>query len=131
MAGRGGLLFAFRLGERATWRLLATRPATPGRLEPGSFGPPVSAIDLQALMDQAGLDARITELRWSARVTLQRRLASRFRRGRLFLAGDAAHAYSPATGQGMNAAIQDAANLGWKLAFGRPGPVTGRCSRRR
>jgi 2-polyprenyl-6-methoxyphenol hydroxylase-like FAD-dependent oxidoreductase len=40
VVGRGGLLFAFRLGERATWRLLATRPATPGRLEPGSFGPP-------------------------------------------------------------------------------------------
>jgi 2-polyprenyl-6-methoxyphenol hydroxylase-like FAD-dependent oxidoreductase len=39
VAGWGGLLFAFRLGERATWRLLATRPATPGRLEPGSFGP--------------------------------------------------------------------------------------------
>jgi 2-polyprenyl-6-methoxyphenol hydroxylase-like FAD-dependent oxidoreductase len=117
VAGRGGLLFAFRLGEQATWRLLATRPATPGRLEPGSFGPPVSAVDLQALIDQAGLDARITDLRWSARVTVQRRLASRFRRGRLFLAGDAAHAFSPATGQGMNAAIQDGANLGWKLAF--------------
>jgi len=50
-------------------------------------------------------------------------VAGRFRRGRLFLAGEAAHAYSPATGQGMNAAIQDAANLGWKLAFAaaRPG----------
>jgi 2-polyprenyl-6-methoxyphenol hydroxylase-like FAD-dependent oxidoreductase len=117
VAGRGGLLFAFRLGEQATWRLLATRPATPGRLEPGSFGPPVSAVDLQALMARAGLDARITDLRWSARVMVQRRLASRFRRGRLFLAGEAAHAFSPATGQGMNAAIQDAANLGWKLAF--------------
>ena len=117
VAGPGGLLFAFRLGERATWRLLATRPATSGRLEPGSFGPPVSAIDLQALMDRAGLDARVTDLRWSARVTVQRRVASRFRRGRMFLAGEAAHAFSPATGQGMNAAIQDAANLGWKLAF--------------
>jgi 2-polyprenyl-6-methoxyphenol hydroxylase-like FAD-dependent oxidoreductase len=116
-AGRSGLLFAFRLGERATWRLLATRPATPGRLEPGSFGPPVSAIDLQDLMDRAGLDARITDLRWSSRVAVQRRLASRFRRGRMFLAGEAAHAFSPAAGQGMNAAIQDAANLGWKLAF--------------
>ena len=135
VAGRGGLLFAFRLGERATWRLLATRPATPGRLEPGSFGPPVSAIDLQALMDQAGLDARVTDLRWSARVTVQRRVASRFRRGRMFLAGDAAHAYSPATGQGMNAAIQDAANLGWKLAFAaaRPGdgPLLGSYDRER
>jgi 2-polyprenyl-6-methoxyphenol hydroxylase-like FAD-dependent oxidoreductase len=123
VAGRAGLLFAFRLGERATWRLLATRPATSEWLPPGSFGPPVSATDLQALIDAAGLDARVTGLVWSARVGVQRRVASRFRRGRLFLAGDAAHAYSPATGQGMNAAIQDAANLGWKLAFAaaRPG----------
>jgi 2-polyprenyl-6-methoxyphenol hydroxylase-like FAD-dependent oxidoreductase len=42
-------------------------------------------------------------------------------RDRLFLAGEAAHAFSPATGQGMNAAIQDAANLGWKLCL-RRGP---------
>jgi 2-polyprenyl-6-methoxyphenol hydroxylase-like FAD-dependent oxidoreductase len=135
VADRSGLLFTFRLGERATWRLLATRPATPGRLEPGSFGPPVSAIDLQALIDEAGLDVRVTDLRWSSRVTVQRRVASRFRRGRMFLAGDAAHAYSPATGQGMNAAIQDAANLGWKLAFAaaRPGdgPLLGSYDRER
>ena len=123
VAGRGGLLFAFRLGERATWRLLATRPAPSERVVPGSFGPPVSAADLQALIDAAGLNAQITGLVWSARVRVQRRVADRFRRGRLFLAGEAAHAYSPATGQGMNAAIQDAANLGWKLAFAaaRPG----------
>jgi 2-polyprenyl-6-methoxyphenol hydroxylase-like FAD-dependent oxidoreductase len=117
VAGRGGLVFAFRLGERATWRLLGTRPATSERVAPGSFGPSVSAADLQALIDAAGLDAQITDLAWSARVRVQRRVADRFRRGRLFLAGEAAHAYSPATGQGMNAAIQDAANLGWKLAF--------------
>jgi 2-polyprenyl-6-methoxyphenol hydroxylase-like FAD-dependent oxidoreductase len=123
VAGRAGLLFAFRLGERATWRLLGTRPATSEWLPPGSFGPPVPAADLQALIDAAGLDARVTGLVWSARAGVQRRVADRFRRGRLFLAGDAAHAYSPATGQGMNAAIQDAANLGWKLAFAaaRPG----------
>jgi 2-polyprenyl-6-methoxyphenol hydroxylase-like FAD-dependent oxidoreductase len=116
-AGRRGLFFAFRLGEQATWRLLATRPVTAGRRPPGSFGPMVPAADLQALMDQAGLHARITGLAWSSRITVQRRVADRFRCGRLFLAGEAAHAYSPATGQGMNAAIQDAANLGWKLAF--------------
>jgi len=122
-AGRAGLLFAFRLGERATWRLLGTRPATSERLVPGSFGPSVSGTDLQALIDAAGLDARVTGLAWSARVGVQRRVASRFRRGRLFLAGEAAHAYSPATGQGMNAAIQDAANLGWKLAFAAARPA--------
>ena len=68
-------------------------------------------------MDEAGLGAQIAELAWSSRVTVQRRVADRFGRGRLYLAGDAAHAYSPATGQGMNAGIQDAVNLGWKLAF--------------
>jgi hypothetical protein len=50
-------------------------------------------------------------------VRLQHRLATQFRSGRLFLAGDAAHASSPAGGQGMNAGLHDATNLGWKLAF--------------
>jgi len=122
VAGRHGLVFAFRLGERATWRLLATRPAGPGQSPPGQFGPPVPAAEMQALMDQAGLAAQIAELAWSSRVRLQRRVADTFRRGRLYLAGDAAHAYSPATGQGMNAGIQDAVNLGWKLAFAAAQP---------
>jgi hypothetical protein len=68
-------------------------------------------------VDGAGLRARISEVAWSARVPLQHRLAGRFRQGRLYLAGDAAHAWSPAVGQGMNTGIQDAINLGWKLAF--------------
>ena len=122
VAGQQGLLFLFPLGERATWRLLATRPASAGPPPFGQFGPPVPARELQALLDQAGLDAQITELAWSARVRVQHRVAERFHRGRLYLAGEAAHAYSPATGQGMNAAIQDAANLGWKLAFAAAQP---------
>jgi len=122
VAGRPGLLFAFPLGELATWRLLATRPATGDPLPFGQPGPPVPIAELQALVEQAGLAAQITHLPWSARVRLQHRVASQFRVGRLFLAGDAAHAYSPATGQGMNAAIQDAANLGWKLAFAAARP---------
>ena len=122
VAGRRGLLFAFPLGELATWRLLATRPAGADRLPFGQAGPPVPVAELQALVDQAGLGAQVSYLAWSARVRLQHRVASRFREGRLFLAGDAAHAYSPATGQGMNAAIQDAANLGWKLAFASAWP---------
>jgi hypothetical protein len=122
VAGRQGLMFAFPLGERATWRLLATRPVGPGQLPFGQFGPPVPAAELQALLADAGLTAQITSLAWSARVRLQHRVAARFRHGRLYLVGEAAHAYSPATGQGMNAAIQDAANLGWKLAFAAPHP---------
>jgi 2-polyprenyl-6-methoxyphenol hydroxylase-like FAD-dependent oxidoreductase len=122
VAGRRGLLFAFRLGERAAWRLLATRPAGADPLPFGQPGPPVPAAELQALLDEAGLGAQISYLAWSTRIRLQHRTAERFRHGRLFLAGDAAHAYSPATGQGMNAAIQDAANLGWKLAFAASQP---------
>jgi 2-polyprenyl-6-methoxyphenol hydroxylase-like FAD-dependent oxidoreductase len=121
VAGRHGLFFAFPLGEQASWRLLATRPGGPVRQPFGQPGAPVSAAELQRLMDQAGLPARLTRLAWSARVRVQHRVAERFRQGRLFLVGDAAHAYSPATGQGMNTAIQDAANLGWKLAFASPG----------
>jgi len=115
--GRQGLLFLFPLGEQATWRLLATRPAGATELVPGQIGLPVPAAEVQSLLEQAGMAIQLTHLAWSARVGVQHRVADRFRRGRLFLAGDAAHAYSPATGQGMNAAIQDAANLGWKLAF--------------
>jgi 2-polyprenyl-6-methoxyphenol hydroxylase-like FAD-dependent oxidoreductase len=122
VAGQQGLVFIFRLGEQATWRLLATRGARAGQLPFGQPGPPVPAAELQALLDQAGLGAQITSLAWSARVSVQHRVAERFRQGRLYLAGDAAHAYSPATGQGMNAAIQDAANLGWKLAFAASQP---------
>ncbi len=117
VAGRRGLLFVFALGERATWRLLATRPAGRDRLRFGEPGPPIPRAEMQTLIDQAGLDVRITDLAWCACYRLQHRIADHFRQGRLFLAGDAAHAYSPATGQGMNAGIQDAANLGWKLAF--------------
>jgi 2-polyprenyl-6-methoxyphenol hydroxylase-like FAD-dependent oxidoreductase len=123
VAGRHGLVFLFPLGELATWRLLATRPGGPDPLPFGQLGPPVPCAELQGLLDQADLIGQVTEVAWSARVRVQHRVAERFHLGRLYLAGDAAHAYSPATGQGMNAAIQDAANLGWKLAFAASGPA--------
>jgi 2-polyprenyl-6-methoxyphenol hydroxylase-like FAD-dependent oxidoreductase len=116
VVGKRGLLLLFALGERATWRLLATRPGGADPLPFGQPGPPVPHLELEALIHEAGLRTHITHLAWSARYRLQHRIAERFRRDRLFLAGDAAHAYSPATGQGMNTGIQDALNLGWKLA---------------
>ncbi len=122
VAGRHGLVFAFRLGEQATWRLLATRPARSDLTPFGQPGPPVPAAELQALLEGTHLGAQIAHFAWSTRIRVQHRVAQQFRRGRLFLAGDAAHSYSPATGQGMNAAIQDAANLGWKLAFAASQP---------
>jgi 2-polyprenyl-6-methoxyphenol hydroxylase-like FAD-dependent oxidoreductase len=53
---------------------------------------------------------------WSSRFRMHRRASPRFRQGRVLLAGDAAHVHSPVGGQGMNAGIQDAADLAWKLA---------------
>ncbi|MER6567054.1 FAD-dependent oxidoreductase [Streptomyces sp. NPDC001093] len=62
------------------------------------------------------LDAEdVTELRWSSGFRPRAALADRFRVGRVFLAGDAAHVHSPAGGQGLNTSVQDAYNLGWKL----------------
>ena len=66
--GRRGLVFAFRLGELATWRLLATRTAGSRQSLPGQFGPPVPVAEVQALMDEAGLGAQIAELAWSSRI---------------------------------------------------------------
>ncbi|MGW3285441.1 FAD-dependent oxidoreductase [Streptomyces sp. NPDC001002] len=57
----------------------------------------------------------VTELRWSSDFQPRAALADRFRAGRVFLAGDAAHVHSPAGGQGLNTSVQDAYNLGWKL----------------
>ncbi|MFJ4919823.1 FAD-dependent monooxygenase [Streptomyces sp. NPDC088725] len=59
--------------------------------------------------------ADVTEVRWSSDFRPRTALADRFRDGRIFLAGDAAHLHSPAGGQGLNTSIQDAYNLGWKL----------------
>jgi hypothetical protein len=123
VAGPHGLLFAFALGELAPWRILATRPAGPSDLPSGQPGPPVPAAELQTLLTAAGLPARITSVAWSARVPLQHRRAAHYRTGRLFLVGDAAHVQSPAGGLGMNTGIQDALNLGWKLALAAPGPA--------
>jgi len=114
---RGGLVFAFFLGEQAPWRLLATRAADGAGTAYGRPGEAVDEQDLHDLLAASGLDATLRRVAWSARVPLQHRLADSFRTGRLFLAGDAAHAHSPAAAQGMNTGIQDGLNLGWKLAF--------------
>lgn len=54
---------------------------------------------------------------WMSRFADETRLADSYRRGRILLAGDAAHIHAPAGGQGMNVGLQDAMNLGWKLAM--------------
>ncbi|MDQ0601688.1 2-polyprenyl-6-methoxyphenol hydroxylase-like FAD-dependent oxidoreductase [Streptomyces canus] len=77
-------------------------------------------IDLDEVKDVArralGSDYGMHDARWLSRFHSDERQAPRYRVGRVFLAGDAAHIHSPAGGQGMNTGLQDAANLSWKLA---------------
>lgn len=63
-----------------------------------------------------GRDLGIRNPRWLSRYGNATRQATRYRAGRVLVAGDAAHMFFPAGGQGMNLGIQDATNLGWKLA---------------
>jgi len=70
----------------------------------------------QQLNEVAGTDFGVHSPRWLSRFGDATRLADRYRVGRVLLAGDAAHIHPPVGGQGLNLGIQDAVNLGWKLA---------------
>jgi 2-polyprenyl-6-methoxyphenol hydroxylase-like FAD-dependent oxidoreductase len=88
-----------------------------------------SLAEMQALLDaRLPLPARIVATTWTARYRLHRRGVPRYRQGRVFLAGDAAHVHSPVGAQGMNTGIQDAYNLAWKLAAVEHGHADPPCS---
>jgi len=76
-----------------------------------------TAADVQRILDERGPgDAVVRSVAWSSRFRVAHRLASTYRDGSVFLAGDAAHVHSPAGGQGMNLGIQDAVVLGGILS---------------
>jgi 2-polyprenyl-6-methoxyphenol hydroxylase-like FAD-dependent oxidoreductase len=70
----------------------------------------------EGLIAVYGTDYGIHSPTWITRFTDMTRQAAAYRRGRVLLAGDAAHVHSPVGGQGLNIGVQDAVNLGWKLA---------------
>ncbi len=103
------------------WLGLCPLPATDtfqfqGTVPPGSPDPELSLEAFQAAVDAVTTGVRLRELVWASRWRLNVRMVDRYRVDRVFLAGDAAHVHSPAGAQGMNTGIQDASNLGWKLA---------------
>ncbi|WP_055588554.1 FAD-dependent monooxygenase [Streptacidiphilus griseoplanus] len=78
---------------------------------------PVDPEELRSVLRRTlGDDYGMHDPRWTSRFHSDERQVPRYRVGRVLLAGDAAHCHSPAGGQGMNTGLQDAANLGWKLA---------------
>jgi 2-polyprenyl-6-methoxyphenol hydroxylase-like FAD-dependent oxidoreductase len=107
-----GLLAAFPMGQRR-FRILATeRDAT------ASDAPPPGLDTIAAAWSRsAPVPVALRDLQWSSRFRINSRALQRLRHGSVFFAGDAAHIHSPAGGQGMNTGIQDAINLGWKMAW--------------
>jgi 2-polyprenyl-6-methoxyphenol hydroxylase-like FAD-dependent oxidoreductase len=111
--GPDGLTIAIRLNDRL-WRIILLERGGPGK-------------DDEVPEDEIG--KRVAEtlgtgtfaVEWANRFRIHLRSAPQFRVGRVLLAGDAAHVHSPVGGLGMNAGIQDAHNLAWKLAAAADG----------
>ncbi|MFI0742300.1 FAD-dependent monooxygenase [Streptomyces sp. NPDC021100] len=108
----GIMLCPFRGSDH--WQL----QAAPERDADGAVLPP-SEESFQRTFDRHARvpHVRLTDVRWTSVYRISVRMADRFRVGRVFLAGDAAHVHSIAGGLGMNTGVQDAFNLGWKLAL--------------
>ena len=89
-----------------------------GKTDPDHPRPDPTLADVQALIDsRAGGGFRAVDPVWLSNFRINGRKVKDYRRGRIFLAGDASHVHSPAGGQGMNTGMQDAVNLAWKLAM--------------
>jgi 2-polyprenyl-6-methoxyphenol hydroxylase-like FAD-dependent oxidoreductase len=108
----GGLTLQW-MSHSTTWFFNA--PVAPD--EQGSLPPP-TIESLQRLFDErAGMPGvHLSNPHWLSVWRPNIRMVDRYRAGRIFLAGDAAHVHSAAGGQGLNTGVQDAYNLGWKLA---------------
>ena len=104
----------FGLGPVGGGRYRVVVPAE-GLVEDRSTPPTLEEI-MQQLRVVAGTDFGVHSPRWLSRFGDATRQADRYRVGRVLLAGDAAHIHPPVGGQGLNLGIQDAVNLGWKLA---------------
>jgi 2-polyprenyl-6-methoxyphenol hydroxylase-like FAD-dependent oxidoreductase len=113
-----GLLLIVPMPEPKRWRIIAHAPD----LTTDS----TVAIDAAYIDDlirtRSGLDFGSHDVTWESRFELSHGLADRYRQGRVFLAGDAAHIHSPVGGQGLNTGVQDAHNLLWKLGRARAMP---------
>jgi 2-polyprenyl-6-methoxyphenol hydroxylase-like FAD-dependent oxidoreductase len=104
------------------WVALCPLPSTnafqfQAQIPPDEPDEPSLARFQQIIDERTSMPAiRLHDATWLSLYRANVRMVERFRVGRIFLAGDAAHVHSPAGGQGMNTGMQDAYNLGWKLS---------------
>jgi 2-polyprenyl-6-methoxyphenol hydroxylase-like FAD-dependent oxidoreductase len=118
-------LAALPSNPRGPGGMVTVSPLVPGEITtmefdggPGDRTAPVTLEEMQASIRRAGgVDATVTSLTVASRYSDNTRLAATYRKGRVLLAGDAAHVHAPIGGQGLNLGLQDAMNLGWKLGL--------------
>ncbi|MDX8140860.1 FAD-dependent monooxygenase [Lentzea sp. BCCO 10_0061] len=106
-------------GRADKWLALCPLPGTDlFQFQATGDGEPSLELYREIVRDRTGRDDVVVhDATWMSLYRMNIRMVDRFRVGRVFLAGDAAHVHSPAGAQGMNTGIQDAYNLGWKLAM--------------
>jgi 3-(3-hydroxy-phenyl)propionate hydroxylase len=113
--------FGFRRDDAGTHAINRREPGEPIRLvlterQADHAGEPSEDELREALIGVYGTDYGLRRAAWISRFTDMTRQAATYRQGRVLLAGDAAHVHPPQGGQGLNIGVQDAVNLGWKLA---------------
>ncbi|MEV7217391.1 FAD-dependent monooxygenase [Kitasatospora cineracea] len=108
----GGMVMAFNLENGVDRIVIHNEALRPPEDKSGL----TFATIADAWQEMTGESLHRAEVRWVSSFTDTTRQAAEYRRGRVFLAGDATHIHMPAGAQGMSVGVQDAANLGWKLA---------------
>ncbi len=108
----GGMVMAFNLENGVDRIVIHNEALRPPEDKSGL----TFATIADAWQEMTGESLHHAEVRWVSSFTDTTRQAAEYRRGRVFLAGDATHIHMPAGAQGMSVGVQDAANLGWKLA---------------
>ncbi len=111
-----GIFAAFSMPGENRYRIFGNFP--PGPEGPGAEYSEPTHEEFQAMVDErVPFPVKVVKEYWVTRYRVHSRSVPRYREGRAFLVGDAAHVHSPAGAQGMNTGIQDAYNLAWKLAL--------------
>jgi len=110
---RQGVLFLVPMPEDSRWRIIAHMPSHQGK-EPISID---AAFVDHLIAERLGFGFHARDISWTSQFSLHQGIAESYRRGRVCIAGDAAHLHSPVGGQGLNMGVLDSFGLMWRLAL--------------